>query len=105
MPYFSPISFVPINIPADPSTMPDELPAVWTWLTASTSGYLCCIVASKPAISPIIANDGSSEPSDCIVASGLICSSWSRIVSPFISVTGTTEFLKRLSSQAAFALF
>ena len=37
-PAFSPNSLVPIRMAAAPSTMPDELPAWWTWLIFSTSG-------------------------------------------------------------------
>ncbi|MNF05496.1 hypothetical protein D3C80_2052370 [compost metagenome] len=37
-PIFSPISLVPISRPEAPSTMPELLPAWWTWLTASISG-------------------------------------------------------------------
>ena len=37
-PACSPASLVPIRTAAAPSTMPDELPAWWTWLTFSTSG-------------------------------------------------------------------
>ncbi|MNN63071.1 hypothetical protein D3C81_1784200 [compost metagenome] len=33
-----PASSEPIRTPAEPSTMPEELPGVWTWLTRSTSG-------------------------------------------------------------------
>ena len=37
-PSASPISLVPISTAEAPSTMPDELPAWWTWLIFSTSG-------------------------------------------------------------------
>ena len=35
-PSFSPAFLVPISTAAAPSTMPEELPAWWTWLSAST---------------------------------------------------------------------
>ncbi len=35
-PWLLPASFVPISTPAEPSTMPEELPAWCTWLTFST---------------------------------------------------------------------
>ena len=33
-----PASSEPIRTPAEPSTMPELLPGVWTWWTRSTSG-------------------------------------------------------------------
>ena len=71
-------------MPAAPSTMPEELPAWWTWLIFSTSGYFCSATALKPGIiSPCILNEGSSEASDCIVVCGRMCSSWSSSSTPF----------------------
>ena len=37
-PAVSPTSLEPTSTAAAPSTMPDELPAWWTWLISSTSG-------------------------------------------------------------------
>jgi hypothetical protein len=34
-----PPSFEPSSTPAAPSTMPEELPAWWTWLISSISGW------------------------------------------------------------------
>ena len=101
---FKPAALPPASDPtstaAAPSTMPDELPAWWTWLTASTSGWAAIATASKPPISPICTNEGLSAPSDCMSVPGRGCSSRARIVSPFTSRTGTTERAKRPSSQA-----
>ena len=50
--------------------------------------------ASKPPISPGMTKDGLSAASDCMSVVGRMCSSWSRMVRPFWSLTGMTEFLK-----------
>ena len=48
---------------------------------------------------------GLQGASVCIVVAGRMCSSLARIVRPLTSLTGTTEFLKRPSSQALAARF
>ena len=53
-----PICSLPIASSDAPSTMPDELPGVWTWSIASTQWYFCSATASKPPCSPIIAKLG-----------------------------------------------
>ena len=65
-----PVFSLPIVTSAAPSTMPDELPGVWTWLIFSTQWYFCSATASKPPISPIAANDGLSLPSVSTVVPG-----------------------------------
>ena len=60
-----------------PSTMPEELPGVWTWSIFSTQWYFCSATASKPPISPIAANDGLRPPSVSTVVPGRMNSSWS----------------------------
>ena len=49
------------------------------------------------------AKDGGRVPSDSTVESGRRCSSWSRIVTPLPSVTGTIERLNLPSRQAVSA--
>ena len=102
-PWVSPIDLPPrlepIRIAAAPSTIPDELPAWCTWLTLSTSGWAWVATASNPPISPIITKDALSEARDCMLVSGRICSSWSRMVSPLMSFTATTELLNRPSAH------
>ncbi len=63
-------SFEPISTAAAPSTMPEELPAWWTWLTLSISGWAWIATASKPPISPICTKEGLSAPSDCMSVAG-----------------------------------
>ena len=53
-PSSAPASLEPSSTAAAPSTMPDELPAWWTWLMRSTSGCAWMATASKPPCSPII---------------------------------------------------
>ena len=67
--------FEPSRTAAAPSTMPEELPAWWTCLTASTSGWAWMATASKPPISPIITKEGSSEARLCMLVDGRMCSS------------------------------
>ena len=43
---------------------------------------------------PGMMKEGLSEASDCMSVEGRMCSSWSRIVRPFWSLIGTTDFLK-----------
>ena len=85
---------------AAPSTMPEELPAWWTWSIRSTQWYFCSATASNPPASPILANDGLSAARLSAVVPGRMCSSWSSTVSPLRSRTGTTERSKRPSFQA-----
>ncbi len=98
-PAASPASREPISTAAAPSTMPDELPAWWTWSTASTSGWASTATASKPPIWPIWTKEGLSWPSDCMSVEGRMCSSRSSRVMPLMSRTGTTESLNRPSAQ------
>ena len=49
---------------------------------------------AKPPISPGMVKDGLRLASVCMSVAGRMCSSWSRMVRPFWSFTGTTEFLK-----------
>jgi hypothetical protein len=77
-PSSSPIFSLPIVSSDAPSTIPDELPGVWTWSIASTQWYFCSATASKPPCSPIIANDGLRLASVSTVVPGRMNSSWSR---------------------------
>ena len=52
-----------------------------------------------------MAKDGFSAARLCIVVSGRMCSSWSRMVRPSWSFTGTTERAKRPSAQERAARF
>ena len=66
---------LPITTSEAPSTIPDELPGVWTWLIFSTQWYFCSATASKPPMSPIAANEGFSCPSVSTVVPGRMNSS------------------------------
>ena len=58
-PWRTPKSREPISTAAAPSTMPEELPAWWTWLIRSRWGYFRIATASKPGmVSPMSLNDG-----------------------------------------------
>ena len=50
-----PTCSLPIATSAAPSTMPEELPAWWTWSIFSTQWYFSSATASKPPWSPICA--------------------------------------------------
>ena len=84
----------PIATSAAPSTMPEELPAWWTWLIFSTQWYFSSATSSKPASAPIWAKLGLRPARPSTLVSGRISSSWSSTVSPLMSLTGTTEPLK-----------
>ncbi len=88
-PFFS----LPIRIAAAPSTMPEELPAVWMWRMRSTWGYFCSATASKPIL-PACSNETGSAASASMVVPGRMVSSWSSTVSPTRSITGTMDLLK-----------
>ena len=64
-PCVSPACSLPISTRAAPSTMPELLPAWWTWLIFSTSWYFSSATASKPPISPMPSNDGA-EPAQAL---------------------------------------
>ena len=85
---------LPMSTSAAPSTMPELLPPVWTWLIFSTQWYFCSATSSKPPIAPIPSNAVFSLARPSIVVSGRMCSSWSRITRPFWSRTGTTDLAK-----------
>ena len=102
-PMSAPAFSVPTRVRAAPSTMPEELPGWWRWLICSIWVYFFSATASKPPISPIWAKEGRRPPSDSTVVPGRTVSSWSRMVRPFWSTTGTTESLNRPSSHAFFA--
>ena len=89
-----PTCSLPIAMIAAPSTMPEELPAWWTWSIFSTQWYFSSATSSKPASAPICANDGLSPARPSTDVSGRISSSWSRIVMPLRSVTGTIASAK-----------
>ena len=59
-PRSEPVCSLPTTTSEAPSTMPEELPGVWTWLIFSTQWYFWSATASKPPMSPIAANDGLS---------------------------------------------
>ena len=85
-PWRTPKSRLPISTAAAPSTMPEELPAWWTWLIRSRCGYFRIATASKPGmVSPMSLNEGLSAPSDCMSVPGRMCSSRSRIGRPLTS--------------------
>ncbi len=98
-----PACSLPMSTMAAPSTMPEELPAVCTWLIFSTQWNFCRATASKPPMSPIAANDGGSAPRLSTVVLGRMCSSWSSTMAPLRSTTGTTDLVKRPPLQAAAA--
>ena len=102
-PYRSPVSLLPMATRAAPSTMPEELPAWWTWSIFSTQWYFCSATASKPPSSPMVANEGLRAASESAVVPGRMCSSWSRTTRPLRSLTGTTERAKRPSFHASAA--
>ena len=77
-----------------------EVPGVWTCSIFSTQWYFCSATASKPPISPICTKEALSWPSDCMSVCGRMCSSLASSVRPLMSLTGTTEFANRPSSQA-----
>ena len=89
-PSAAPFSSEPTSTRAAPSTMPDELPAVCTWLMRFTWGYLSRATASNRA-SPIAWKAGLSVPSTSAVVSGRMVSSWARTTSPAASLTGTSD--------------
>ena len=89
-----PTCSLPIAMIAAPSTMPEELPAWWTWLIRSTQWYFSSATSSKPAWAPMSAKLGLSPASPSGVVSGRIVSSWSSTVRPLRSRTGTTAFAK-----------
>ena len=89
-----PTSSVPMATMAAPSTMPEELPAWWTWSIFSTQWYFSSATSSKPASRPMSANDGLRAASPSTEVSGRISSSWSRTVTPLMSRTGTTASAK-----------
>ena len=67
----SPKAFEPIRTAAAPSTMPEELPAWWTWLMRSRWGYFRIATASKPGrVSPMSLKAGFRAPSDCMSVLG-----------------------------------
>ena len=85
-----PTSSVPIAITAAPSTMPEELPAWWTWSIAGTQWYFSSATSSKPASLPIPANDGLRPARPSTEVSGRTVSSRSSTVTPLRSLTGMT---------------
>ena len=89
-----PASSLPSRVSAAPSTMPEELPAWCTWVMRSTSGYFCIATSSKPPIWATDSKDGLSLPRPSMEVSARTNSSWSRIVTPFWSVTGTRDLSK-----------
>ena len=76
---------------AAPSTMPEELPAWWTWSIAGTQWYFSSATSSKPASAPIWAKLGLRPARPSGLVSGRISSSWSSTVTPLRSLTGTTD--------------
>ena len=89
-----PTSSVPIATTAAPSTIPEELPAWWTWSIRSTQWYFSSATESKPPSRPICANDGFSPARPSTEVSGRTVSSRSRTTSPLRSRTGTTAWSK-----------
>ena len=85
---------LPTSTRAAPSTMPELLPPVWTWLILSIQWYFCIATSSKPAIAARPSKAGLSLARLSMVVPGRMCSSWSRISSPFWSRTGTTDLAK-----------
>ena len=79
---------------AAPSTMPEELPAWWTWSIRSTQWYFSSATSSKPASRPMSANDGLRPASPSTLVSGRTSSSWSSTTTPLRSFTGATDSAK-----------
>ncbi len=95
-----PVCSLPIATSEAPSTMPEELPGVWTWSICSTQWYFCSATASKPPMSPIVAKEGLSLASVSTVVPGRMNSSCSSTAFSFRSLTGITPLSKRPSSRA-----
>ncbi len=95
-----PACSLPISMSAAPSTMPEELPGVCTWLIFSTQWYFCSATALKPPISPRASKDGLRPASDSGVVPGRGNSSWSSTIWPLRSRTGITERLNAPSARA-----
>ena len=95
-----PTCSLPMAMSAAPSTMPELLPAWWTWSICSTQWYFSSATESKPAWSPMPANDGFSLARPSTLDSGLMNSSTSSTVTPLTSLTGTIEPAKRPSAHA-----
>ncbi len=89
-----PTSPLPIATSAAPSTMPEELPAWWTWSIAVTQWYFSSATSSNPASAPIWAKLGLSPASPSGLVSGRMNSSWSSTVTPLRSLTGITASAK-----------
>ena len=87
-PSSSPVFSLPIVSSEAPSTMPEELPGVWTCSIFSIQWYFCSATASKPPISPIAANEGFRPPSVSTVVPGRMNSSWSSTTFSLRSLTG-----------------
>ncbi len=98
-PALMPASLLPSRTSAAPSTMPEELPAWWAWMTFSMVVYLSSAVASKPMV-PIISNEGISLASDSTEVPGRMVSSRPSISMPLMSLTGMTDLSKRPSDCA-----
>jgi len=79
---------LPTSTSAAPSTMPELLPPVWTWLIFSIQWYFCSATSSKPPISPMPSNAVFSFGQALHLGVGAACcSSWSRMTRPFWSLT------------------
>ncbi len=99
-----PTASEPIMTSDAPSTMPLELPGVWTCSIHSTSVYLDRAIASKP-IFPSAVKLGLSLASAAMSVSGFRKSSRWRTTMPFSSLTGTTERSNQPLSRACVASF
>src|SRR5246127_4514205 len=98
-----PAASEPIMTSAAPSTIPELLPPVCTWLIFSTQWYFCSATSSKPPIAARPSKAGFSLARPSAVVSGRMCSSWSRISKPFWSRTGTTDLAKYPPDHASAA--
>jgi hypothetical protein len=105
--FLAELGLVPSRIAAAPSTMPDELPAWWTWVMLLDLGIalLRHRVEARHHLALHLEADGSSAASVCMVVCGRMSSSRFSSSTPFWSRTGTIEFLNRPAAQAAAARF
>ncbi|CKS68254.1 Uncharacterised protein [Mycobacterium tuberculosis] len=70
-----PAAAEPIITSAAPSTIPELLPPVCTWLIFSTQWYFCSATSSKPPSAARPSKAGFSLARPSLVVSGRMCSS------------------------------
>ena len=94
-PRLRPPRFEPTSTAAAPSTMPEELPAWWTWLTRLDIGMRRDRDRVEAAHLAHLHEGGLELRRATACRSRAACARrWSRIVRPLTSFTGTTDFAK-----------